>query len=962
MTRQAVSPVFAGREHELNALLDALGQVRAGTPRVVLAGGEAGVGKTRLIGEFAQRAREAGARVLVGGCLELSSAGLPYAPFTAALRELVSDGDPAEVAALVPPEAAGDLARLLPELGAPAPDADPDLAHMRLFEQVLALLERLAAGRPAVLVVEDAHWADHSTRDLLTFLTRNLRRASVLLVVTYRADDLHRRHPLRPLLAELSRLPIVTRLDLPRLSREEVATQLGGILGRPADPALVELVHSRSEGIPLFVEAVLGTDGTAAGDLPESLRDLLMASVQRLPDGTQRALLVATVAGDRVGHALLAETTGLDDDALSETVRPAVAANVLIPDERGYAFRHALIREAVRGDLLPGERTALHRRYAEALTRSPELSESARPNAELAAHWAAAHDNERALAAAWDAAAEAAAALSYGERFQMLELVLELWERVPDAAARIGADHTAVLELAAECAHTCGESDRGLRLITAALSALDPAAEPERTALAYLERARLRATSGTPGGTDDLLAAERIAREPGPVRASVLAILGGELLETGENEQGRAMIEEAVALARTLGDASAESDALTTSGLAAALAGDLPAAHVALEGSRSTAERGGSARRLVRAFVNLSAAQILQARHGEAVETAREGVALARRLGHARPGGVYIALNQIEAEFRLGRWDDMIATYEQTMTLNPSPPQRGSLLAYRAEVALARGERQVAAGLVAAARKLAARLSRFGAAEHAQLLIRWRGAEDDPSGALDETEAALARFGPTANPWYLWPLLVAGMRACGLADRPPSRERAGQVRGALVEIARELPAHGPYFAARRAEVDAEAAPDDREAWEAAVAGWEATGEPYPLAGALVRAAEGVAAAGDRDGAAARLARAAELARELRALPMAEEIDRLARRVGVANGDPARAADDRLGLTPRELEVLRLLAGGMSNRELAGELFISVKTVSVHVSNILGKLGVSSRGEAAATAHRLRLFG
>ncbi|PZG49739.1 LuxR family transcriptional regulator [Spongiactinospora gelatinilytica] len=986
MPLHQVSPVFAGREHELAVLLGALGQAREGDPRVVLIGGEAGVGKTRLTSEFAARAEQAGALVLSGGCVELSSSGLPYAPFTAALRGLVRDLGPEGTTALLPHDSAGDLSRLLPELGTPPAETDRDIARMRLFEHVLALLDRLAADRPAVLIVEDAHWADHSTRDLLSFLTRNLHGVGVLLAVTYRADDLHRRHPLRPLLAELSRVGIVTRLELPRLTRAEVAAQLGGLLGHAADPALAELVHARSEGIPLFVEAALGPDGTPADDLPESLRDLLLSGVQRLPEETQRVLRVATVAGDRAGHALLAAVTGLDDTALSDRMRPAVTGNVLVTDVDGYAFRHALIREAVRGELLPGERTALHRRYAEALAANPALGTGGRPSAELAAHWAAAHDNERALLAAWDAAAECAAALSYAEGLQMLELVLELWERVPGAATRIGADHTAVLERAAETAYACGETDRGLRLASAAIDALDGDAEPERKALVHLERARLRSLGGGPGALTDLRAAERLVPGAGPVRASVLALLGGELTEIGETETGHAMIEEAVALAARLGDAAASADALTTSAFVAAVKGDLASASDALEGSRSMAEQGGSARRLLRAFVNLSAQLILRCRYAKAIATAREGITLAHRLGQIRAGGGYIAGNLIEAQFALGRWDDLAASYEEAMRLDPNPPLRGQMLIFRAQVALARGETPLLNALTEQLGRFAARLGRFGSGAYACLLIDHRTAEGDIPGALATAQDALDRFGPTGNPWYLWPILHSAMRACAAAGRgrdlrqdppaaaadgtrdpvaaghgrDPRREQtsAAALRRALVEVARDVPAGAPFWAVRKVAFAAEAAGvGDLPAWEAAVAAWEAAGEPYPLAEALARAAEACAAASDRDGAAVRLARAAEIAGSLRARPLAAEIDRLARRIGVA----ARPGGDAHGLTSRELEVLRLIAAGRSNRELAGELFISVKTAGVHVSNILGKLGVASRGEAAALAHRLRLF-
>ena len=205
----------------------------AGCAGTVLVGAEAGGGKSRLVSEFT--ARVAGrALVLAGGCVELSAAGLPYAPFTAALRQLVRERGAAGVAALLGGRDTGELAGLLPEFGAPPAGADPDMARARLFELLLALLEALAEPLPLVLVVEDVHWADHPTRDLLSFLVRNLRHAAVLLVVTFRSAELHRTHPLRPLLAELSRMAGVTRVELPRLSRGQVDGAAGRHLGPPA--------------------------------------------------------------------------------------------------------------------------------------------------------------------------------------------------------------------------------------------------------------------------------------------------------------------------------------------------------------------------------------------------------------------------------------------------------------------------------------------------------------------------------------------------------------------------------------------------------------------------------------------------------------------------------------------------------------------------------------------------------
>jgi predicted ATPase len=285
VSQGVAASVLVGRAQELAALDAAWERAGQGQPATVLIGGEAGIGKSRLAEEFGARARAAGAvRVLSGYCLDLSADGLPFAPFTGVLRELVRDLGADGLAALLPGQGARELARLLPELGEPGTGGDPGEARARMFEQVLALFERLAEAGPVVLVIEDAHWSDRSTRDLLAFLVANQHGLhGVLIVVTFRSDELRRSHPLRPVLAELDRLGWVARLEVPRLTRREGRELMACLLGREPEPELAEQVFRRSEGNPLFLEALLGSSGDGAGArLPESLRDLVLADVERL--------------------------------------------------------------------------------------------------------------------------------------------------------------------------------------------------------------------------------------------------------------------------------------------------------------------------------------------------------------------------------------------------------------------------------------------------------------------------------------------------------------------------------------------------------------------------------------------------------------------------------------------------------------------------------------------------------
>jgi ATP/maltotriose-dependent transcriptional regulator MalT len=997
------SPVLVGRSGQLSVLDAALALAGRGSPSAVMIGGEAGVGKSRLVAGFAERSRGVGARALMGGCLELGAEGLPFAPFTAVLRAVVRDLGVAGVAELLPGGATRELARLLPEFGEPARPDDVGEARARLFEQLLTLLERLAEAGPVVLVIEDMHWADRSSRDLLAFLIRNQPSApGLLIVVTYRSDDLHQAHPLRALLAELDRIGWVTRMDLGRLTRPDTDRMVAQIIGREPGDDLLAAVYRRSEGNPLFVEALL-VNGELGSGLPESLRDLLLAAVQRLPEETKEVVRVASAAGDRTGHGLLAAATGLEDAALDRALRPAVAANVLLADSDGYVFRHALIREAVHDELLPGERSRVHRRFAEAIAADPALVMPGRASGEQARHWYAARDTTRALASAWQAACQAGGSLAYAEQLGMLSRVLELWEQVPDAASQIGGDHIAVLEAAVRAAELAGEYDRGVMLAQAAMREVDAAVEPIRVALLFEARGLLKYRLGRADYLDDLREAVRLvpADPPSAARARVLEALAHrtERLHGWDTPELRAAAEEAVLLARRVGDAATEAAALVTVARAEPIGGNVERIRALLAQARVVASRAGASQPLLSAAIVESDLLEGAGLHELAAEVAREGLATAREHGLARTYGATLASNLAEPLLSLGRWDEADEIIEHAMLLFPPRLNRTYLQRLAGDIALFRGDLAAAARYLVLVRSVLDHI-RYENQHHLPLVRLecevWL-AQGGRAEALSVIEDALDRSDVRQSrprvdgPRYTWPLLVVGARACTAAASGRGGSllaKAGAMLDRLRAEAGKLAAEGLAQQAQQLTFAAEAAratravatePGElpspagmRAAWDEAARAWEAASEPYPLAVTLLRSAEAALGAGDPEGGATRLRRAAVLAQRLGAAPLSDDIALLARRARVTLGPPGDAADaraapvqnaepERLGLTARELEVLRLVAAGRSNREIASELFISVKTASVHVSNILGKLGVSGRGEAAATAHRLRLF-
>jgi DNA-binding CsgD family transcriptional regulator len=934
----AVSPVLVGRDAEIAVLGESWARVRGGSPATVI-GGEAGIGKTRLVRHFTAGAE---AEVLYGGCVDLSGGGLPFTPFTAALR-----GHADTLAVLLP----GDV------------QADTETARARLFEEVLTRFAGLCARRPVVFVIEDIHWIDRSSLDLLSFLVHNQEAAGALLcVVTYRSDELERAHPLRRSLAELDRVAWTRRLELPRLPRRAVGSLIGAISGAEPAADLVAEIHRRSEGNPFFAEVLL--DRQDQPGLPESLRDLLLARVALLPEPTQAVLRVAAAGVGRVGHGLLAAASGLDDGALSAALRPAVASGVLVVDGGGYGFRHALIGEAVRGDQLPGERAAAHRRYARALASDHALAADGRGAAELAFHWHAAGDAGRALEAAWRAAGDAGARLAYAERLDMLERVLELWLRVPDAARSVGCDRPAVLDAAVAAAGDAGEHERGVALATAALAEAD--GDPVRTARLLEQRASMLAGLGRAGDLDDLNAAVRLAPPGHPIRAAVLCALANRLLAVPRGDEAEAAAAEALDIARHTGDARTEALALILLATRRVRRGGLTEELPRLAEAEEAAARLGAHGVRLRAVFWESTVLVAFGEYERAAERARHGIAVAESIGLARTYGGIGGFHLASALIGQGRWDEATSAVAQALDHTPAPALQVPLVCLRATIALARSDTVPADKALAFTREVLAAGVRPAVDPWLPLRLEaeLRLAQDRVPEAAAVIERGLADADLRRSERFTWPMLAIGARvaaagAPGLLDG--LRRRAAET----AVIGPVLRALALTFAA---EADHAAGASARAPWDEAVAAWEGDGDPYRLAHVLTGAAEAAAAHGDRSAAATHVRRAAEIADRLGARPLREQAEWLARRARLTlAGDPAAKAADpgeharqQYGLTARELEVLRLLAVGRSNRDIAAELFISAKTASVHVSNIMSKLGVTGRVEAAAIAYRLGL--
>ncbi|MEU6781245.1 response regulator transcription factor [Nonomuraea angiospora] len=522
----------------------------------------------------------------------------------------------------------------------------------------------------------------------------------------------------------------------------------------------------------------------------------------------------------------------------------------------------------------------------------------------------------------------------------MLLRVLELWDQAPDPATS-KAD---VLDEAIRAAIAAGENSAAVQLVETALSAeIDPA----RAGWLIAHRGELRHLLGLPGDLDDLREAARLTPVEHPARATVLNLLANRLLTVPLEEEGRLAAREALDAARAAGEAKAEVIATVNLTYARARAGDLDAQLPHLIDAQATARRIGDQGALLHAC--RCEADVLQGagRYAEAAEAARRGLAAATRAGLARTAGPTHAGNLAEALIALGRWDEAAEIVEHALRVTPTPSLRAYLMVPAGTIALARGDLAGAEQAAAHAREVFTRGTAY--AQDHLLLVRLevdlRMAQGRAADAARLVAEALG--GGRTSPRYLWPVIDAG------ASLP--------VPG-LPATAAALPVIGPVQEAHR--LACAAATGQPGLWGSVAAAWRALRQPYPQALALLRAAEHAAEAGDRAAASAHLADAAREAGRLRADPLSARIERLARLARIplaARGGTEPAGEREFGLTPRERDVLRLVADGRTNRQIAEELFISVKTAGAHVSNILAKLGVRSRVQAATAAHRHELI-
>ena len=929
---------IVGRAVERDAMSAAYARARAGQAQLLLVTGQAGLGKTRLVEDLCDSATDA--QVLTGESAPLTGSALAYGPFVDALRDhagwLLDEDD-----------RSGDMLT----------------QRHRLFLRVLEVLTGLAAQAPVLLVLEDLHWADESSRELLGFLAVRLREQPVMVVATLRDDELS--GSARRWLSELERRPRVMSLRLAPLTPAEIGAVVADLLPAGTGTESRAAVITAAEGNPLYARELASA---GPGRMPASITDAVLAKADGVTAQTRALIDQVSVADGGMSHELLAATVTLPEADMLPAVRAAVDAGLLVSDGDGYAFGHALIRQVIYAQILPGERRLLHRRLAETLAGRPGSDPGL-----LARHWQLAGSQDRAAAAAVLAARHAVSVSAYPEAAENYALAIELASWLPEA----GPD---LLEEAARAASWAGNSEQAATWAADALAHSDAGGPVDRAR--RLERlGRYRWETGDLNAAVEATGQAMVVLEtepPSRLQARVLAALATWRMLLGELEAARPLAVQAVTVAQQAGADAERAHGLATLGVITAQHGDLDGGLADLRSAFTLAVRAGSVEDTIRAAANRVHLLNRAGRFAEAVEAGHEGRSAVVGMGAPPAITTGIGNNVASALVASGRWaeaDQLLAELLAESTTNWT--RYFQLL--QLELAIGRGEAERVAGLAATLRK-SPDDPRLVGSLHAWLAEQALNADDLAVAAVEVVDGFAALSGVAMAEVEIR-LLAAGARlAADLTLLPESARPRDipdgwqQLAATFAERARLIVTeHGdgqPDLTAFGIMVEAEEARrlgnDTRTTWRAVAQAWQAAGWPYREAYARLREAAAAFKAGRREQAIRALTACQALAHELQAAPLLTRADDLARRARVAPSaaKPARSAvpGTRFDLTDREIEILGCLVKGDSNRQIARALFISDRTVAVHVSRILDKLGVRNRTEAATVGARLGLVG
>jgi DNA-binding CsgD family transcriptional regulator/tetratricopeptide (TPR) repeat protein len=983
---------LAGRVGELRAVSELLG---GGSDRAaMLIVGEAGVGKSRLVSAATDAVAEAGVLVVSGWCLPLAG-GLPFLPVLDVLRVLgrVDNGRLLNDAlAQCPAFVRAEVDRLRSNLEEPTGESgsggsDDGWRKQRLFEALRQLLEALPLQRTVAVVVEDVHWADSTTLELLDYLF-SPGHAGVPVVLTCRGEEAAS-ETVSAWLDRLLRNPQVGRLDLAPLSEMETGEQIELLLGSRVSHRLVAETYARSEGNAFFTEQLVSA--RAAGEehlLPAGLTALLLSRTGQVTGTARQILAVLAVAARPLDEATVVLLCQQPDRQVREALRDLQARRMLRrPDDAGrHQLRHALLGEAISGELLPSERAELHARIADTLAERDDPSLAA----QIAEHLAAAGRSVDELRWRIRAGRHAEALFATADAAQH-------WQRA--VALTAGAPTTQVVE-AMSLAELYGAAQRAL-LLSGNFDAAQALAEEAFARLADAGPASradvlarvgdFRGFSAPQEGLDLLYRALSIYEQlpPSPAHIKALRNLRGILLNEGRLAEATEVTERAAAVAELAGERTALLEILGEQVWDQMAAGAGQLAVDRMEALRQRLSERDEPRLHVLVATLHTDILLKLGRLTEVEAAGAPAIQIAEAYGIRAPTAAILRANVSAALTELGEVDTAMAWIEPVSDGTPDA-STGPLYECRAMLEMLRGQLNEADQRWADLDCLPQAPLGFqveGACEEAEGRL-WMGAH---GVAFEHLHALLVRVaranqGTLAGELltFAGPLLVLALRACadlgeqGRVDRNPDAVHAAQ-RSAdqLADLYHAMKPDpftaGPMrptavadCASWQAEWSRVRAEPDPAAWEAAASEWDSLIRPHRAAYARWRQAEALLARPHgRTQATEALRNAARQA--IQHVPLSDAIHDLARRGRIDLNPPSAAAraeheaPPAFDLTDRELAVLKLLGQGKTNSEIGAALFISRKTASVHVTNILRKLGVGTRVQAAAVAERADLL-
>jgi DNA-binding CsgD family transcriptional regulator/tetratricopeptide (TPR) repeat protein len=961
-----------GRTEQIAALTRLLGVARAGQAAAVVVVGQAGAGKSRLLQELERRATDDGAVVMRGSCMDLGTAVIPYVALTEALRRFARDRTAEDVERLGGRPASA-LRDLLSGAG-PAGAGSPAL----VFGAVLQLFDHIGAHQPLVMLLEDLQWADPSTMDLLTYLTRAMTTERVLLVGSVREDKQHSDH-----LEALLTRGAFERIDVPLFTRDELRRFAALWLPAPIGPGVLERCFGLSGGNPLYAAYLLraGTGAEPAAELPTELASLMRARIRPL-DGSVagEVLKLAAVVGRAVRHRLLMAVSGLDGDTLNRALHECVDRGLLVQDlaQNAYTFSHGVLRETVYGELLLPELQDMHHRVAEAIDADHDLSLAGGQlaNAELAYQWRKADAPARALPALIRAGDAERAARAFPEAELHYAEALTLWDRMPGAAAAADRTHDQVLMAAADVARWAGHVPSALTNIRRAIREVDAEQDPQRAGELY-ERLGSYLWENNESTAASRRAFEDAIRVLGnePSAALVRAYVGLSMAEirVGRYALAVAPAQQAVQAARLMADRAMLGRAQNALGSALTMQGNAEAGITACRAALEIAKSVGEIEDLFRAYGNLG---LIYEHSGDlefAAEIAREGLDGLRelKLGQTRQASL-LANNLAATLSMLGEWTEAAKLIDDILANGTEAAKRFPRLTL-AEIEVARGRFERAEALLAEIK--------VGPGEQdprfqspffsctAELAL-WR---QDELAAAAAVSAGLSAVQSVSEPLSLLRLCAVGLRAAAeeaaRGDLGAEVARAAHVR-VIMGFVRQAESKGERrpelrTLVRLCETEHKriSGNDTAEDWTGLAAAWVDLQRPYPEAYARLQEACAARRAGDRSRMESALRLAYYHAFRIGAAPLRTRIEELAAEVHIRVRQTSAPAIPRqrteVKLTPREHEVAGLLVQGRTYQQIATQLNIAIKTVNTHLEKIYRKVGAHS---ALETAKRLRELG